>query len=104
MKNKSKHALNKKICLTIYDIGQKIEMERQEQKNLLYEASVTASLKQVAKDPDEKDKWEMEERILDSMIKRSINETDLLLDELSKQTKKLGLIESIKQKRLDIAK
>jgi len=87
-----KQALVNKLSLSIYELAIKIKDERDKQKDLIYESSVTSTLEEVCRDEDEKSHWAMEKTVIDSMIQLSEHQSDQLIDDLKTEAEKLKAV------------
>lgn len=79
-----------RLCESIHDLTARLKNERDKHKELVYEASVTETLKEISKDEDERCDWALEKSMLDSMLQVCEQETDQLIDELAKKARKLA--------------
>jgi len=69
----------------IEELTERLDFEKEHHKQLFYEELIVSDMIDEAETIEEAEEWEMEQKILNSMMKMTENEIDRLENELHKQ-------------------
>lgn len=92
--NNTKQQVLERIKQTIFDLSEQLEDEKEFHRQLSYEDLLVSQLAREAETIAELDEWELEQCVLDSLQAISLQEIQMIEEDLDKSQKMAGVIKN----------